>query len=142
MVDFRGFPEHSPSIRCRETVSNAQMGQFRRNVSVRRFVTPNHGGFWRISAGKTEQLALLFPGFRQFAETLQFLRRQFDRLPAGKDRLDDIGSQERQGQESADVTFVYPLLAGNFTDSGYLALGNPIDPLIRIGHKTDKAAIG
>ena len=104
------FGRYSPGIRCRETVSKAYMGQFQQKVSVWRFVTPNHGGFWRISAGKTEQMALLFPGFWQIAETLQFLRRQFDRLPASKDRLDDVWGQERQGQESADVTFVYPLL--------------------------------
>jgi len=118
------------------------MGQIRQKVSVWRFVTPNHGGFWRISAGKTEQMALLFPGFWQIAETLQFLRRQLDRLPASKNRLDDVGGQERQGQEPANVTFVYPLLAGDITDSGYLAFGNPFDPLIRIGYKTDKATIG
>ena len=43
-------------------------------------MSPIHGGILRVSCGKSEQSSLLFPGFRQGAETLQLFGGEFDRL--------------------------------------------------------------
>ena len=52
---------------------------------------------------KAEELSLLSPSKRQMRETAEPAYRTCDRLAAGKDRLDNVGRQEREPQRSTDI---------------------------------------
>ena len=62
---------------------------------------------------ESQRRPLLLPIMGKEAEALQSFRRQFRWLLAGQNGLDDVGRQERQWQDAADVALVNVLFAGD-----------------------------
>jgi tetratricopeptide (TPR) repeat protein len=92
--------------------------------------------------GNAESLALLGPGKRQVTDPHQPGRRQFNRLAAFEDGLDDVGGEEGQRQPAAYVALVYPVVLGQIPNRWDRPALQFIEPAVTIGDCLDQNRIG
>ena len=64
-------------------------------------------------------------------------RREFDRLPAGEDRFNDIGRKKGQGKNPADLAILNLFLMGKRDHRGFLAR-QPIQPVVSLSDCFDE----
>ena len=90
---------------------------------------------------EAQSLALLIPVERQVVEPLEMLGGEFGRLPACHDGLDNVGSEECEGEETADLVGGKTLLSGDVIDADVRAGRQFLEPGMGLGDGGDENGI-
>jgi len=94
-----------------------------------------------LSHRKPENLALTVPVHGQDPDALEPLRRQVDGLTTGQNRFDDIGSEECELQDPADIAGVGAIAFGNVLNAFAVPGLQRADPLVSLGHEAYQITI-
>ncbi len=90
---------------------------------------------------EAQSLALVFPVEWQVVKPLEMPGGQFGRLPARHDGLDNIGREEGEGKQSADLAGWNTLLIGDVIDAGCIARRQLSEPGMSPGDGGDQNRI-
>ena len=82
------------------------------------------------------------PFQRQSADMPKPPGRQFDRLAAGEDGLDDVGGQEGDLQIASDVARIDSLALSYFENGPDFPSSQLVEPSMRLGEQGDQVLIG